>query len=176
MDDQLLRAKELFTLHLGSTFQMYREGDLDEYKKFDVQPQMENEWFKELGEKYTKELSIRDWTAVSTLGQLTSNYKDKVILENVIAFVSRHLMSSDSIVKLMYAERIIEIVKKMKKDIGIELVHKAYKATAIILEDIITKPLIIDPGHELANFNLSDKRSLNNRAKKSIEEIKNDLN
>jgi Xaa-Pro aminopeptidase len=174
--DQFERAKELFVLYHGNTLQMYRAGVLEQYKHFDVQQPAEKQWFEELVEKYTKELSIRDWTAADNLAQLASSYKDKAILENVVSFVSRHLMSSDSIVKLMYAERIIEIVKRLKKEIAIELVHKAYKAAAIILEDIMIKPLIVDPGHELANYNLTDKKSLNNRAKKSIEEIKNDLN
>ncbi|TFE19349.1 hypothetical protein [Cohnella luojiensis] len=175
MDDQLLRAKKMFTSYHGSTFHMYRKGDFEEYKKFDVQKEMEIEWFKEMIDEYTVELSIRDWTAVHNLELIASNYQDKMILENVISFAARHLMSADSIVKLMYAERIIEIINKTKKNISKELLHKSYKTTVIILEDIISKPLIIDPGHELNNYDLVDKRSLNNRAKRSIEVIKNDL-
>lgn len=175
MDDQWLRAKQLFTSFHGSTFQMYREGVLEEYKKYDISPQMELDWFKEQIAGYCQELSIRDWSAVTGLGAVASQYKDKTILENVEAFTSRHLMSADSIVKLMYAEGIIDIVKKIKEVVPKELLYKAYKTTAIILDDVISKPLIIDPGHELHNYNLNDKRSLNHRAQRSIDAIKDDL-
>ena len=98
------------------------------------------------------------------------------IIENVTQFASRHIMSADSIVKLMYAENIIRLTKLFKKVIPKELLYKAYQTAVQILEDIISKPLVIDPGHELQQFNLRDKRSLNNRARVNIEEIKEELN
>jgi hypothetical protein len=175
MDDKFLRAKELFTSYHGSTSHMYREGDFEEYKKFDIPKQLEIDWFKEMIDLYTRELSIRDWNAVHCLDSIASNFKDKVILENIISFATRHIMSADSIVKLMYAEGIFDIIKKTKTVISKDLLYEAYKSAAIILEDVISKPLIIDEGHELHLYKLKDKRSLNIRAKRCIEEISNDL-
>ncbi|RKP57974.1 hypothetical protein D7Z26_00200 [Cohnella endophytica] len=175
MDDQLIRAKELFTSYDGSTLHMYREGQLEEYKQYNIPKQLEIDWFNELINQYTQELSIKDWNAVYRLDSIANHYKDERILRNVVAFTSRNVMSSDSIVKLMYAEGIIEIINKTKDQIQNDLRTEAYKTTYLILEDIINKPLIIDPGHELENYNLKDKKSLNDRAKRSIEKIKNDF-
>lgn len=176
MDDTKQRAKELFTSYFGSYFQMHRDGKYEEYKSYDISKDAEAEWYEELIAKYTGELSIREWDAVLGLLSIAQNYPEGRILDHAISFTSRHVMSSDSIVKLMYAETNIEIIKLVKNKCSTELLHKAYKGTALILEDIISKPLIIDPGHELHLFHLKDKRSLNNRAAKSIEVIKEMLN
>jgi len=115
LDDKILRAKKLFTSYDGSTFHMYREGQLEEYKQYNISKELEVDWFKELIAQYTQELSIKDWNAVFRLDSIASNYQDESILKNVLSFASRNVMSSDSIVKLMYAERIIEIINKTKK-------------------------------------------------------------
>ncbi|OMF24860.1 hypothetical protein BK133_22470 [Paenibacillus sp. FSL H8-0548] len=172
MSEGLLRAKELFTPVFGNYFQMHRLGTLEEYKSFDITKDVETAWFDEMIANDVLELSIRNWDAVLHLLSVAKNYPDSKILEQVVAFASRHIMSSDSIVKLMYAENIIEIIKLVKLQSSTELLHQAYKAAAQILDDIILKPLIIDPGHELQLFDLKDKRSLNLRATKGIEAIK----
>lgn len=169
------KAKQLFTSYCGNTLAMYREGVLQEYKGFEVPKALETEWFGEMVDRNARELSIRDWKAIDELSAIASNYKDPAILEKVIAFTSRHMMSADSVVKLMVAERILEIINKIKLDIAQPLLYEAYKTTAIILEDVITKPLVIDPGHELHLYELKDKRSLNHRAERSIQQIKKDL-
>ncbi|WP_155971643.1 hypothetical protein [Paenibacillus sp. Soil522] len=155
---------------------MHRDGKLEEYKSYNISKEEEAGWFEEMIAKYTGELSIRSWDPVIGLLTVAKNYPDSRILDNVITFASRHVMSSDSIVKLMYAENIIAIIKLVSNKCSTEQLHRAYKVTALILEDIISKPLIIDPGHELHEFHLKDKRSLNNRASKSIEVIKEMLN
>jgi hypothetical protein len=175
LEDERGRAKELITAYYGNTLQMYREGVLEEYKCFDISKMMEIEWFTEMVENFSKKLSIRDWSAVDHLKILANHYHDPIILENVIAFTARHLMSADSLVKLMYAEGIMDIIKALKKFITTGRLHHAYKTTAILLEDVISKPLIIDPGHELSNWGLSDKRSLNSRAKICLDKIRDDL-
>ncbi|MFC5528312.1 hypothetical protein [Cohnella yongneupensis] len=175
MDDEILRAKRLFTSFDGSTFNMFREGRLEEYKQYNISKELEMNWFNELIDQCSKELSIKDWHAVYRLDSIASNYQDVRILKNVLSFASRNIMSSDSIVKLMYAEGIIEIINKTKKLISDDLRIEAYKTTFLILEDIIKKPLVIDPGHELENYNIKDKKTLNDRAKRSIEKIKNDF-
>lgn len=176
MDSVNTRAKELFTSHIGSTLQMYREGVYEEYKSYNVPVLNEEQWVQELIDSYSKELSIRDWKAVHCLGVLVKSYKDTRILKNVVSFASRHIMSADSIVKLMFAEGIIEILKHTKNHLTKELLYEALQATKIILDDITSQPLIIDPGHELELFDLKDKRSLNLRANNNIEVLKDFLN
>lgn len=172
MDHNIQRAKELFTCYFGNYFQMHLNGKFEEYKSFNISKEEEAEWHEELIAKYAGELSIRSWDAVIGLLSVAKNYPKSRILDHVISFTSRHVMSSDSIVKLMYAENIIEIIKLVSNKCSTEQLHNAYKVTALILEDIISKPLIIDPGHELHEFNLKDKKSLNNRAAKRIEVIR----
>ncbi|NEW06707.1 hypothetical protein GK047_11845 [Paenibacillus sp. SYP-B3998] len=175
MVDELQRVKELFILYRGHFIQMHRAGYLEEYKKYDISKQTEIDWYNELIDTFSKQLSIRDWEAVTSLEALAKYYEDDRMLEHVISFVSRHIMGADSMVKLMYAEKIIDFVKSSKKPMPKEFLYKVCRITVQILEDIISKPLIIDPGHELDVFNLKDKKSLNNRAKKSIGEIENIL-
>lgn len=175
MGDTLERAKELFTAYYGSYFQMHRAGHYEEYKTYDITKETEADWITEMIAQRTKELSIRDWNAVLELLSIAKNNGDSRILDNVISFTERHLMSSDSIVKLMYAENIIEIIKSVRDKSSIALLHKSYKVTALLLQDIVAKPLIIDPGHELALFNLRDKKALNQRAQNNIDVIKSFL-
>ncbi|QJD83213.1 hypothetical protein [Cohnella herbarum] len=176
MTDQLTRAKQLFTSFDGNTFQMYREGRYEEYQQYNVPKETETDWFKEMVDHCSRELSIRDWQAVHRLASIASHYQDVSILRCVLSFATRNVMSSDSIVKLMYAEGILEIITKTRKQLDNDLVNEAYKSTYVILETIIKEPLIIDPGHELENYNLKDKKTLNDRARKSIEKIRSDLN
>ncbi|MDF2647253.1 MAG: hypothetical protein K0Q73_3058 [Paenibacillus sp.] len=173
LEEQGQRAKELFDLYRGHFFQMHRDGVFEEYKTYEIDSQIEIDWYNEWIDNYTKQLSIRDWDAITSLESLAKYYQDSRILDNVIAFASRHIMGADSIVKLMYAEKLMDIIKSSKKVVSREIRYAAYQLTYKILEDMISKPLIIDPGHELHRYNLKDKKSLNSRAKKSMDEIRN---
>ncbi|BBH19343.1 hypothetical protein Back11_06880 [Paenibacillus baekrokdamisoli] len=176
MIDELQRAKELFLTYLGSTVHMHREGIFEEYRSYQVSQPLEAEWFNEMVGAYTKELSIMNWQAVERLASIAKHYSEPLILENVIAFVSRHLMSADSMVRLMYGERMIDLIKNLRKGMPGELLYRAYKTTIELLEDVIAKPLVIDPGHDLQLFQLRDKKALNNRARRSIEELNDYIN
>lgn len=168
------RAKELFLQHFGSFMSMRREGVYEAYKQFEIDREVENEWINECIDSCTKQLSIRDWEAASSLLAIVKVHSDERVLQNVVAFVMKQLMSADSIVKLMYAEHLIEMVKAIRPTISDAIRFESYEAALYLLEDIIKKPLVIDPGHELSLFKLRDKRSLNNRAQISIDTIKND--
>lgn len=100
MADQQLRAKELFESHYGNKLQMYREGQLDEYKEYNITIEQETLWMKQLIQHYSAQLSIRNWDAVHHLDIVASNYKDSEIVTNILMFSTRHLKSADSIVKL----------------------------------------------------------------------------
>ncbi|BBI34160.1 hypothetical protein [Cohnella abietis] len=166
------RAKELFTFYQGSFIHMYREGVLDEYKGFEIAKEKETEWLDEMVNEFTKQLSIMSWTGVVGLESLARSYPNPTILENVATFASRHLMSADSVVKLIYAEKMIKLIKLFKKEVSVEVLRKAYTSTLNLLEDTIAKPLILDPGHELEQFNLKDKKALNIEAQRHIDELK----
>lgn len=173
LEEQRMRAKELFDLYRGHFFQMHRDGVFEEYKTYEIDSQIEMDWYTEWIDNYTNQLSIRDWDAITSLESLAKYYQDSRILDHVIAFASRHIMGADSIVKLMYAEKLMDLIKSLTKVVSREIRHSAYQLTYKILEDIISKPLIVDPGHELSQYHLKDKKSLNSRVKKSMDEIRN---
>ncbi|WP_028610909.1 hypothetical protein [Paenibacillus harenae] len=171
MNDSLLKAKELFTAYYGNFIQMHREGKLEEYRAYELPKETETEWLQEMLNRFSRELSITNWDAMLRLQALARNSQDSRLLENMVAFASRHLMSADSIVKLMYAEITIELIISIPNPYSKELIFRAFKLTIRLLEDIIAGPLVADPGHELHLFGLKDKKSLNNRAKKDIDVI-----
>ncbi|OCT12285.1 hypothetical protein A8709_31110 [Paenibacillus pectinilyticus] len=169
---ELARAKDIFTQYQGNTIQMHRAGLLETYKAFEISKETEHQWAKELIDRYISELSIRDWEAFSRLASLARDFKDIRILTNVVSFVSKHIMSSDSLVKLMVAESMIEMLTCLKTAITQDILYESLQITKRILDDIMSKPLILDPGHELAAFNLRDKKSLNLRANRSVEALR----
>lgn len=176
MPEQTQRAKELYTRFLGNFLNMHKEGLLEEYKSFEIPRELELEWLNEIAMEFSKQLSIRDWDTISALTALSRVYQDNWIVENVSAFAARNIRSADSLVRLMYAEHLVEIIRSHKKVITQDLLFQACKVAVQILEDVITQPLIIDPGHELKQLNLKDKRALNSRAQKSLEVVKELIN
>ncbi|KGE18049.1 hypothetical protein [Paenibacillus wynnii] len=176
MDEQAQGAKELFALYYGSLLHMHREGKSEEYRSYNISKEIEIEWFQEMIEKHSKDLSIRNWDAVASLSSIAKNYQDSSMVEKVASFAARNIMSADSIVKLMFAEGMVEIIRSNKKVLSKELLFKACKGTVEILEGIISLPLVIDPGHELEQFHIKDKRSLNSRAKQGVQAVMDILN
>lgn len=171
MSDKFQQARELFTRYSGSLVQMHREAALKEYQEYEVPKETEQQWLQELAGDYLQRLSIRDWDAVAGLDTLSKQYRDPVIVEKTASFADRNILSADSIVRLMYAEGLIGIVRSHKPLIARELLFSACRTAVQILEAVIAQPLVIDPGHELQQLGLRDKRTLNSRARKSIEEV-----
>lgn len=172
MEDHLSIARRLFAEYYGNYFQMNRAGHYEAYRGYQITKEQETKWYEELIAQNVGELSIRNGDALAELVSISRNKPDCHILHHVITFAARHVMSSDSIVKLMYAENIIGIVKLVRNNAETELLHRAFKTAADLLDDIMTKPLIVDPGHDLQSLGLKDKRGLNLRASKSIAMIK----
>ncbi|AIQ48429.1 hypothetical protein R70723_22805 [Paenibacillus sp. FSL R7-0273] len=176
MSDELQQARELFTRYSGSHIQMHREGVLKMYKEHGISRETEQQWLTELADAYLQQLSIRNWEAVQALDGLSRQYQSPVMVEKTAAFAERNIMSADSLVRLMYAEGLTGIIRCHKPVIPRELLFRACRCTVEILEAVMREPLVADPGHELQQLGLRDKRSLNLRAKKGIEEIEELLN
>ncbi|QSF43698.1 hypothetical protein [Paenibacillus tianjinensis] len=176
MNDEFLQARELFVRYSGSLVQMHREGALKTYQEYNIPKETEQQWLKELAGDYLQRLSIRDWEAVAGLEILSKQYQDPGIVEKTVSFADRNIMSADSIVRLMYAEGLVGIIRGHKPLISREQLFSACRTAVQILEAVIVQPLVIDPGHELQQLRLRDKRTLNSRAKKSIEEVEKLLN
>jgi len=176
MVEQVEAAKKLFIKYSGSMLDMHREGKFKEYKSFNISTEIEMQWFEEMINGYADNLSIRNWEAVTFLASISKNYQNNLMVEKVTSFALRNIMSADSVVRLMFAEGLMEIIRANKKVVTKDLLFKACRATVEILEGVITEPLVIDPGHELEQYQLKDKRSLNSRAKQDIEAVMEILN
>ncbi len=176
MDKNTEQARELFTRCLGSPIQMHREGVLEQYKQSAIAKETEKQWVDEMFAGYLKQLSIRDWEAVAALEALSRQYQDIVMVEKTASFATRNLMSADSIVRLRFAENLVVIIRSHKKVLSREQLFSSCRAAAELLQSVIEQPLVIDPGHELQQLGLKDKRGLNSRAKKSIDEVEALLN
>jgi hypothetical protein len=172
MTEQTERAKELYIRFLGHFLNMHKEGLLEEYKRCEIPRELELEWLNEIALELSTQLSIRDWDAISALESLSRNYQDSWIVEKVSSFASRNIMSADSLVRMIYAEKLIGIISSHKQVISKDLLYEASKVAVQILEDVISQPLVIDPGHELKELGLKDKRTVNNRAQQSMEQVK----
>ncbi|OMD60407.1 hypothetical protein [Paenibacillus odorifer] len=172
MTELTQRAKELYIQFLGHFLNMHKAGVLKEYKSFEIPREVELEWLQEWAMEHVKQLSIRDWDAITILESISRNYQDSWIVEKVVSFASRNIMSADSLVRLIYAEKMLEIIRSHNQVITKELLFQGCKVAVQILEDVISQPLVIDPGHELKEHNLKDKRALNSRAQQGIEEVK----
>ncbi|MGO4269320.1 hypothetical protein AB4Z22_05640 [Paenibacillus sp. TAF58] len=48
-----MRAKELFDLYRGHFFQMHRDGVFVEYKTYEIESQIEIDWYNEWIDNYT---------------------------------------------------------------------------------------------------------------------------
>ncbi|AIQ59859.1 hypothetical protein [Paenibacillus borealis] len=176
MEEETRLARDIFIRHLGSAARMHREGALKQYKQYGITREMELQWFQEMIAEGCGSLSIRDWEAVAGLEALSKNYQDAVIVDKTASFASRNLMSADSIVRLMYAEALVDIIRAHKMVITRELLFSACRVTVQLLESVVSQPLVTDPGHELQQLGLKDKRALNSRAKKSIEQVEQLIN
>ncbi|WP_379161706.1 hypothetical protein [Paenibacillus sp. sgz5001063] len=176
MENNTEQARELFTRYLGSPIQMHREGVLQQYKQFEVGKETEQLWAEDLTAGYLQQLSIRDWEAVAALEALSKQYPNPVIVEKTVAFASRNLMSADSIVRLLFAENLVGIIRSHKKVLSREQLFSACRAAAELLQSVAGQPLVADPGHELEHLGLKDKRGLNSRAKRGIDEVEALLN
>ncbi|EFM10592.1 hypothetical protein PaecuDRAFT_2504 [Paenibacillus curdlanolyticus YK9] len=163
------RAKQIFVDFSGNKLQMHRGGQLAEFQSFQIASEEEAAWFQEMVEQAGDALSIRDWVAVSHLETIAQSYPNVLIIQKVTAFVTRHLMSADSIVKLLYAEKLVNLIKLLKHELSQDLLYQSYKAAEALLLHIQETPLVVDPGHELNLFDLKDKRALNNRAQKCLD-------
>ncbi|MDR6717751.1 hypothetical protein [Paenibacillus sp. 2003] len=164
-------AKDLFVKHYGSAIQMYREGVYAEYKRWDVPQELEEQWIGERIQQLSSELSIMNWDAVDELALIAKHRTEPNIIKAITEFASRQLKSADSMVRLVYAERLIELIKRYESSLPMDKLRETYQLTMDLLVDVATKPLVLDPGHELQQYGLKDKRGLNLRVEKNKEEI-----
>lgn len=150
---------------------MHREGVYAEYKRWDVPQELEEQWIGERIQQLSSELSIMNWDAVDELALIAKHRTEPSIIMEITAFASRQLKSADSMVRLVYAERLIELIKRYESSLPMDKLRETYQLTMDLLVDVAIKPLVLDPGHELQQYGLKDKRGLNLRVEKNKEEI-----
>lgn len=166
------QAQALFKRHRGNMIRMHKEGVLQTYKAYDVPKETEAEWTAELIDELTKSLSILKTDALEELEAMYKIGQQPDIYEGILKFASKQVLSADSIVRLIYADTILNLFKLMRQAPPKETHYKSLQVTTELLEDVIAKPLVLDQGRELKPYGLSDKKSLNIRARQSLDEAR----
>ena len=135
----LARAKELFFYYCGSFFHMDREGDYQEYIKYKVSKEQEEDWKNELVELKVSQLSFNEITAFSNLAMIASTYYDYRIVERLIAFVRSNINEGDSLIKLIFAEILLNIACPK------ELTASKIQVVFMLLGSVSNHPVTVSP-------------------------------
>ncbi|MFC4100325.1 hypothetical protein [Paenibacillus xanthanilyticus] len=158
--------------HRGNMIRMHKEGVLQAYKSYDVPKETEAAWTAELIDELIKALSILNTDALEELEAIYKIGQQPGIYESILKFASKQVMSADSLVRLSYAETIVRLFKLMRQAPSKETHYQSLQVTTDLLEDVIAKPLVLDPGRALRDYGLTDKKSLNLRARQSLDEAR----
>lgn len=148
MDNNLMRAKELFFRYCGSFFFMDREGDYGEYKMYNISKETELQWIEEMVDGKVKQLSFDNTTVFFNLGLIASNYYThnnivEKIVKTLLNFVSNNIDSLDSLFKLIYAETLLEIPCFSK-----ELTRAKIEGVMELLQRVLSNPISVNKDWE----------------------------
>jgi hypothetical protein len=67
MNEDITRAKKIFFKYACNRFFLDREVDAEEYKKFDISNEQENEWYREYVMHWIDRLSVEDMNSLNHL-------------------------------------------------------------------------------------------------------------
>jgi len=168
MDDKNFnKAKELFFHYCGSLFHMSREGDYTEYKTYNISKEQELIWKNELVEKWVNQLSFKDTLAFLRLVMIAENYHDYNVVKRLIRYVADNIDRGDSLIKLVYAEVLLNIVCPK------ELTKAKVGAVGDLLRSVSDNPITVDSSWTKKGFSdkLPDEEYIINRLKKDLAHL-----
>lgn len=158
------KAQNIFFDYSGSFFLMSREGIYEEYKSYNISKDQELVWKDELVEKWYKQLSVEDTLALSKLASITADYHDYSIVEKLIGFIVNNMDKGDSLIKLIYAETLLNIA--CPKD----LTRAKIDTVIDLLKSVSSNPITVNPIWTQRGFaELPDKEYIANRLKKDLD-------
>ncbi|MGB9979961.1 hypothetical protein [Methanobacterium sp.] len=134
------RAKELFFSYYGNEFFMWKDGDLDEYKSYNISKDQESVWKEELIEKLYSELDVKHNSSLNGLILIINYFGEYNLLKKVLYFISDNYMQADSFLKLRYAEELFDILEKSKfhEHAPEDTLLETKKFIIVIINDILS--------------------------------------
>ena len=150
------RAKELFFSYYGNEFFMWKDGDLDEYKSYNISKDQELLWRAELIDKLCSKLDVKHNSSLNGLILIINYFGEYDLLKKVLYFISDNYSEADSFLKLRYAEELFDIIEKSKfhehapRDTFLE----TKKFIIVIINDILSNKMEISTESEkILEFN-----------------------
>ena len=164
-DKSILKAKELYFSYCGSSFYMSREGDYTEYKTYNISKKQELIWKNQLIEKWVNQLSFKDTLAFSRLAMIAENYHDYNVVKRLIGYVSDNIDRGDSLIKLVYAEVLLNIACPK------ELIKAKMGVVGDLLRSVSDNPITVDSSWTQKGFadKLPDEDYIKKRLNKDFD-------
>lgn len=150
------RAKEIYFDYLGNEFFMWKDGDLDEYKCYNISKDQELIWRDELKEKLYSKLEVKHDSSLGSLIIIINYFGDYDLLKNVSNFVLNNYKEADSFLKLRFAEELFDVFEKsyLHKYAPQKILLETMELVEIIINDILNNKIEISQESEkILEFN-----------------------
>jgi len=163
------QAKALFFDYLGSKFGMWHDGILDEYKQYNISPDQEAQWHKELIALWQERLSANDLSPVITLSRLNASET----LPDILKFADQ----GDSYAQLIYANALWEITTASEHPaVSPEIIEQAQRTAIRLWRSIATGPIELAPNRDFRPFDGSKTEDfLKDWAARNLARVKENL-
>lgn len=170
------RAKELFFSYYGNEFFMWKDGDLDEYKSYNISKDQELIWKDELIDKLCSKLDVKHNSSLNGLILIINYFGEYDLLKKVLYFISDNYSEADSFLKLRYAEELFDIIEKSKfhEHAPEDTLLETKKFIIVIINDILSNKIKISAESEkILEFNrdMSDEKYLVMRTRDLLKKI-----
>lgn len=106
------RAKELYFMYCGNEFFIWKDGDLEEYKSYNISKDQEIFWRGELSRKLYSELEVKHNSSLNGLIMIINYFGEYDLLKKVLYFISNNYKCADSFLKLRYVEELFDVMEK----------------------------------------------------------------
>lgn len=169
------RAKELFSIYYGNKFFMWKDGDLEEYKTYDISQDQELIWKDELARELFSNLEVKHDSTLTGLHIIINYFGDSPLLKKVAEYISQNYLEADSFLKIRYAEDLEDMIQKCENfnvHCSEELMTLLRKLAMEILENVLSHPIEINRESEMIldfNKDLPNDQYLINRGKSLYE-------
>ena len=173
------KAKEIFMKYQGNHYGMDLDGEYDLYKSYGVPRRIERKWLAELKEicisrldsetnekKYIKKFS----DAIEVLNRL----KDIDGLIDLLINTSQHAKQMTTIPLIIWAEDLIEKAIRIKEFFeDATFLAKTKEIVIPILEDALSKPLLMSEEYLLLYPSTFTEEKINGRLQEALNKLKN---
>ncbi len=173
------KAKEIFMKYQGDHYGMDLDGEYDLYKSYGVPRRIERKWLAELKEicisrldsetnekKYIKKF----WDAIEVLNRL----KDIDGLIDLLINTSQRAKQMTTIPLVLWAEDLIRTAIRIKEFIeDATFLAKTKEIVIPILEDALSKPLLLSEEFLLIDRSAFTEENINGRLQKALNTLKN---